>query len=90
MTNNPQLTIEPFALRPREAAKYAGICLTTFWARVHDGLYESFYDGRKRLVTVESIKRHQEELLAKSKAAPNTKPARRLGPGPGRPRKSDT
>jgi hypothetical protein len=80
---------EPFALRPREAAKYAGVCLTELYARLANRTYESFIDGRKRLVTVESIKRHQQKQFEASRGTtPATKPAVKLTPGPGRPRKN--
>ena len=90
MSHDSSFIVEAFALRPKEAARLAGVCLATLYARMNDGTYESFTDGRKRLITVQSIKRHQQRQFEASRGTtPATKPAVRLGPGPGRPRKTD-
>jgi len=84
MSHDSPLIAEPFALRPREAAKYAGVCLTEVYARLRDKTYEGYTDGGKRFVTLESIKRHQQKQFEASRSS--TKPARELKAGPGRPK----
>jgi len=82
-SNNPVVTLEPFAVRPREGARLAGVGLTKFYERLNEAAYESFLDGSSRLVTVESIKAFQRKQLAASRGAPVSKPSVR-----GRPRKT--
>jgi hypothetical protein len=78
---------EPFAVRPKDGARLAGVGLTLFYERLNDGVYESFLDGTNRLVTVESIKRHQRQLLEAARGTPRENSSKRRG-GPGRPKKS--
>jgi hypothetical protein len=87
MPHDSPLIPEPFALRPRPAAAYAGVCLTTINERVRTGVYDSYVEGGKRYVLVESMKRHQQQQYEASRN--NPRPARPLKPGPGRPRKTD-
>jgi len=87
-SNNPVVTVEPFAVRAREGARLAGKGLTKFYQDLNQGIYESYYDGPFRMVVVESIKRHQRQQFEVARGTPRTKPASRKG-GPGRPKKSD-
>jgi hypothetical protein len=91
MPNNSEsiVALAPFAVRPKEAARLAGCCLAVLYERLNQGTYESFVDGRRRLVTVESIRRHQQKL-AEVQGTPKTNPARPMKAGPGRPKKIDT
>jgi len=84
---NPAVNLEPFAVRPKDGARLAGVGLTTFYDRLNAGLYESFLDGSARLVTVESIKAHQRKQLEKTRGKPRENPSCRAG-GPGRLKKS--
>jgi hypothetical protein len=85
--NQPTIApVEPFALRPRVAAQLAGVGMTEFYRRLNAGDYETFLDGTARLVTVRSIKAHQERMLATGCGAPRDNKAARRG-GPGRPKK---
>jgi len=81
------VALTPFAVRPKEAARLAGCCLAVLYERLNGGVYQSFVDGRRRLVTVESIKAHQKKLAA-TQGTPKTNPARPMKAGPGRPRKT--
>jgi hypothetical protein len=89
MSDKSLVSLLPFAVRPREGAKLAGCGLTDFYRRLNEGIYESFLDGRNRLVLVESIKRHQQQQFAVTRGTPRGKPSKRSG-GPGRPRKDKT
>jgi hypothetical protein len=77
--------IEPFAVRPKDAARLDGCGLTQLYERLNAGEYESYLDGCNRMITVRSIRARQERKLA---AAINQSFAKskRAG-GPGRPKK---
>jgi hypothetical protein len=87
MSNRTLVDIEPLAVRPKDGARLAGVGLTEFYRRLNAGLYDSFLDGTARLVTVESIRSHQEQLLKAAAGTPRESPSKRRG-GPGRPRKT--
>lgn len=72
-------TIEPFAVRPKEAARLDGCGITEFYKRLNAGEYESYLDGPMRMVTVRSIRARQQRQLAANNA--NGEPKRRAGPG---------
>jgi hypothetical protein len=78
--------IEPFAVRPKVAAKLDGCGITEFYKRLNAGEYETYVDGTARMVTVRSIRERQQRLLAAASGTPRENPSRRSG-GPGRPRK---
>ena len=86
MSEIPLVSIEPFAVRPKEGARLAGVGLTLFYRRLNDGTYESFLDGNNRLVVTASIREHQQEQLQAQRGTPRDAPSKRSG-GPGRPRK---
>jgi len=88
MSHDYLVKLEPFAVRPKDGARLAGVGLTKFYERLNQGVYESFLDGSSRLVTVESIKKHQKKLAAAIET-PANKPSVRGG-GPGRPKKEIT
>src|SRR5262249_25347505 len=87
-SNNPVVTVEPFAVRAREGARLAGKGLTKFYQDLNQGIYESYYDGPFRMVVDESIKGHQRQQFEVGRGTQRTKPASRKG-GPGRQKKSD-
>ena len=84
MSDENLVQIEPFAVRPKEAARLDGCGITEFYARLNRGEYESYIDGTNRMVTVRSIRARQQRALAASNQNGN-KRARRAGPG--RPKK---
>jgi hypothetical protein len=86
MSDQPIVEIQPFAVRPKDAARLAGCGITQLYERLNTGVYESFLDGTARLVTVESIRAHQERQLAATRGTPHELRSKRRG-GPGRPKK---
>jgi hypothetical protein len=56
--------IEIFAVPFAEARKADGIGLTKGYKLLHSGEWQSFMDGGTRMVTVASINRRRERLLA--------------------------
>jgi hypothetical protein len=76
-------TIEPFAVRPTEAARIENCSRTVIHQRIGAGEYESYLDGKRRLITLRSIRARQERLLAETAGL-----KRRAGPG--RPKKTST
>jgi hypothetical protein len=49
--------IEPLVVRPRAACKMYGNCsIDELYRKIRDGEVTSYLDGRRRLITVESIK----------------------------------
>jgi hypothetical protein len=84
MSDQSLVTIEPFAVRPKEAARLESCGITELYKRLAAGEYESYCDGTMRMITVRSIRARQQRALASSNAS-GDKPARR--PGPGRPKK---
>ena len=89
MSESSFIDIKPFAVRPKDGARLAGCGLTEFYRRLNDGLYETFLDGTHRLVTVESIRAHQQKQLVASRGTPRQRPSKRSG-GPGRPKKQSS
>lgn len=74
--------VEPFAVRPKEGARLAGISMATFYQRLNAGHYESFLDGNMRLVTVESIRSDQRRKLDAARGTPSSKPSPAWGRRP--------
>jgi len=76
--------IEPFAVRVSEASRLEGNCgRAEIHRRINAGEYESYLDGRRRLITLRSIRARQERLLKETAGS-----KRRAGPG--RPKKTRT
>jgi hypothetical protein len=86
MSDKFLVQLQPFAVRPREGARLAGVGLTLFYKRLNDGTYQSFLDGNNRLVVTASILAHQQKQLKIQRGTPRNAPSVRGG-GPGRPRK---
>lgn len=68
-------SVEPFAVRPKDGARLAGIGLSKFYQNLNAGRYESFLDGNIRLVTVESIRADLRRQLAAARGTPRTNPS---------------
>jgi hypothetical protein len=79
------VNIEPYAVRPKVAARLAGVGLTEFYRRLNAGRYQTFRDGEARLVVVQSIRDDQRRLAAEHSGTPKENPAQPAGPG--RPKK---
>ena len=55
-------TLEPFAVRLREAQRVLGKCRSAVYEAIGNGQLVALKDGKSLLVTVESIRRYQENL----------------------------
>jgi hypothetical protein len=74
-------TIEPLeTVRPAGAAKIENCGETEIHRRINAREYESYLDGKRRLITLRSIRARQERLLKETAGL-----KRRAGPG--RPKK---
>ena len=72
---------EPLAVSPRHACLLLGIGTTRLYQLIGNGELESYRDGRARRITMQSIRRRVERLLAAASPRrrgrpPKTSPAR--------------
>jgi excisionase family DNA binding protein len=82
-------SLDPIAVSPREACRLLSIGNTRLYELIAAGEVESYRDGKSRRVTMRSIRRRVERLLAAGgtdTAAPT--PPRRRGRPP-KPRRAD-
>jgi hypothetical protein len=89
MSHDPLVKLEPFAVRPKEGARLAGVGLTKFYEELNRGVYQTFTDGFLRFVVTQSIFDHQKRLAKEQQGTPAAMPSKRKG-GPGRRRKTQT
>jgi hypothetical protein len=76
--------LEPLAVSPRQTRRLLNIGNTYLYKLLNNGELESYWEGRSRKVTMQSIRaRHERQLAAARGAAATTETARRRG----RPRK---
>src|SRR6516225_3984719 len=61
---------EPLAVSPRHACLLLGIGTTRLYQLIGNGELESYRDGRARRITMQSIRRRVERLLAAADASP--------------------
>ena len=61
---------EPVAVRPPVAAAMLGISVTRLYELIGDGTLKSRTDGRRRIISVESIKAYNDQQFAKATAGP--------------------
>src|SRR5262249_44851395 len=79
-TTNP---LEPLAVSPREACRLLNVGNTYLYDLLNNDELESYWEGRSRKITMQSIRARQERQLAAARGAVGTAgPSRR-----GRPRK---
>jgi hypothetical protein len=63
----PEPTVDPLVVRPSIARRMLGDCsLDELYRKLQNGDLDSYLDGRRRLITVESIKR---DIARKAQAA---------------------
>ena len=79
--------LEPLAASPREACVLLNVGMTRLYQLMHTDELESYLDGGSRRITMESIRRRLERLLAGSRAPDSADKAhRRRPPSPKRTR----
>ena len=61
---------EPLAVSPRQACLLLGVGITRLYELIGNGELESYRDGRARRITMQSIRRRVERLLAAAGASP--------------------
>ena len=61
---------EPLAVNPRQASLLLGVGITRLYELIGNGELESYRDGRARRITMQSIRRRVERLLAAADASP--------------------
>jgi len=76
--------LDPIAVSPREACRLLAVGNTRLYELIAAGEIESYRDGRSRRITMRSIWRRVERLLAVGSTGTTEPPRRRRG----RPRKS--
>jgi len=63
--------LDPYLVEREDACDFAGLKRTAFFAACRDGELERVKQGRKTLVTMESLRRYVEKLTAASRASSN-------------------
>jgi excisionase family DNA binding protein len=75
--------LEPLAVSPRQACRLLNVGNTYLYELLKNGELESYWEGKSRKITTQSIRaRHQRQLAAARGATETARPRR-----PGRPRK---
>ena len=72
--------LEPLAASPREACVLMNVGMTRLYQLMRDDEVESYLDGGSRRITMESIRRRQERLLANSRTTDPAEKAHRRRP----------
>ena len=70
-----QGAVEPLAVGPKKACILADVGMTRLYQLLNAGEYDSYWEGRHRKITVESIRRRQERLLAEAQKGGIAKPS---------------
>ncbi len=69
VTGRAHNQLEPLAVSPRQACLLLGVGNTRLYQLIGKGELQSYSDGRARRITMESIRRRVERLLAAAGAA---------------------
>jgi hypothetical protein len=72
--------VEPLAVGPKTACILADVGLTRLYQLLNAGELDSYWEGRHRKITVESIRRRQERKIAEARQAAEAKAATKAEP----------
>jgi hypothetical protein len=65
----PEPNFEPLGVKPKVACRMIPCGMTKLYQLIADGEIESYCDGKSRIISVASIRRRHERLLADAKSS---------------------